>query len=226
MTVPGSSEASHAKRRDEMATQVKVNPSDPRVKRTRQLLKQSLADLLSKRPFHELTVQDIADRATLNRVTFYAHFDDKYDLFSSWIRDEFVSRLEAQLPSSSDLSATNLRLLCRVVLQSLLDTQTHCRPVHDRYTPLFESAVQEALYAFVLDWLRHSSVEEPLRDVSAETLAAAMSWMIFGAGIDWSRSAESRPLDKFVDELVIILLRGASEVFVEEKLSDHRVSPS
>jgi AcrR family transcriptional regulator len=207
-----------------MATLVKVNPNDPRVKRTRQLLKQALSDLLAEKPFQDITVQDIADRATVNRVTFYAHFEDKYDLISSWIRDGFMERLEAALPVTSPLSAGNLHLLCRVVLETLRETQTHCRPVHERYGPLFESAVQEALYAFILDWLRHWSVEEPLPEVSVESLAASMSWTIFGAGIDWSRSTEARSLDRVVDQIVAVLLRGASEVFRES--SSHQSTSS
>jgi AcrR family transcriptional regulator len=207
-----------------MATQVKVNPNDPRVKRTRQLLKQALSDLLAEKSFQDVTVQDITDRATLNRVTFYAHFEDKYDLISHWIRDGFVERLEAALPVISPLSARNLQVLCRVVLETLGETQTHCRRLHERYGPLFESAVQEALYAFILDWLRHWSVDEPLPEVSVESLAAAMSWTIFGAGIDWSRSTEARSLDRFVDEIVAVLLRGAADVFRQDDKGDRASS--
>ena len=45
------------------------------------------------------------------------------------------------------------------------------------------------------------------------TLAAAMSWAIFGAGIDWSRNEKPRPLEPFVDEIVAVLVHGAAEVF-------------
>ena len=196
-----------------MATQVKVNPNDPRVKRTRQLLKQALSDLLAQKPFQDITVQDIADRATVNRVTFYAHFEDKYDLVSSVIRDGFVERLQAALPPSSALSARSLHVLCRVVLESLAEAHTQCRPADARYGPLFESAVQEALYAFILDWLRQSSVIDPLPGVTTESLAAAVSWTIFGAGIDWSRDRDGRSLNESVHEMVAVLTRGVSEVF-------------
>ncbi len=207
-----------------MATQVKVNPNDPRVKRTRQLLKQALADLLAEKAFHEITVQDITERATLNRVTFYAHFEDKYDLLSTWVRDYFVERLEATLPVSSPVSVENLRLLCRLVLVTLRETHDHqCRPSDTRYDPLGEAAVQDALYAFILDWLR-SSQDDESPTTSVETLATVMSWTIFGAGMDWSRSAAPRPLDTFLDEIVAVLYRGAVGVFAQGHRSDRALS--
>lgn len=53
----------------------------------------------------------------------------------------------------------------------------------------------------------------PLQEVSLESLPAALSWTIPGAGIDWSRGSEGRSLDGFVDEIVAVLLLGTSRVF-------------
>ena len=49
---------------------------DPRVKRTRTLLEQAFMDLIQEEGFQGVTVQDIAERAGVNRATFYAHFAD------------------------------------------------------------------------------------------------------------------------------------------------------
>jgi AcrR family transcriptional regulator len=46
---------------------------DPRVRRTRKLLQDALRSLLFERRFSRISVQDIAERATVNRATFYAH---------------------------------------------------------------------------------------------------------------------------------------------------------
>jgi AcrR family transcriptional regulator len=196
-----------------MATRVRVNPHDPRVKRTRQLLKQALSDLLAEKPFQDITVQDIADRATVNRVTFYAHFEDKYDLISAWIRDGFVKQLEAALPLNSSLSAEHLRMLCSVVLASLREAHRQCRAADAQYGPLFESAVQEALCDFILEWLRQWPREESMQGMTIESVAAMMSWTIFGAGIDWSRSGQVRSLDDVADEIVQGVLHGVSTIF-------------
>ena len=76
----------------------KDNVADPRARRTRQLLEQAFADLMQQKGFQALTVQDIADRATVNRATFYAHFEDKYDLLDSFIREGFQKSLSTIVP--------------------------------------------------------------------------------------------------------------------------------
>jgi AcrR family transcriptional regulator len=45
--------------------------TDPRVLRSRQLLMESLLRLLGRKEFDEISIQEIADEATLNRATFY-----------------------------------------------------------------------------------------------------------------------------------------------------------
>ncbi len=56
------------------------NSNDLRVRRTRTLLTQALLSLMKKKPFEKITITDICEKAMVHRTTFYAHFEDKYDL--------------------------------------------------------------------------------------------------------------------------------------------------
>lgn len=53
---------------------------DLRQKRTDQFLVNALLQLMEERPFQELSVVDICQRAMVHRTTFYAHFEDKHAL--------------------------------------------------------------------------------------------------------------------------------------------------
>lgn len=53
---------------------------DPRVLRTRMRLREALIGLIAEKGFDATTVQDITDRAMLNRATFYLHYSDKQEL--------------------------------------------------------------------------------------------------------------------------------------------------
>ncbi len=53
---------------------------DLRVRRTRKNLREALVDLATEKGFEAVTVQDLTDRAMVNRATFYRHYQDKYAL--------------------------------------------------------------------------------------------------------------------------------------------------
>lgn len=57
-----------------------MGKQDLRVRRTKKLLSDALLEIMSEKPFEKISVMDICDRAMVHRATFYAHFEDKYDL--------------------------------------------------------------------------------------------------------------------------------------------------
>lgn len=62
---------------------------DLRVTRTRLHLKEALLELISEIGYEAITIQKIADRALINRATFYLHYKDKYDLLDTVCTDIF-----------------------------------------------------------------------------------------------------------------------------------------
>ncbi len=71
---------------------------DRRIQRTRQLLLNSLIELILEKGYEAITVQDIIDRANVGRSTFYSHFQDKEDLLLSGFEDvrEILESFHAQ----------------------------------------------------------------------------------------------------------------------------------
>lgn len=68
---------------------------DLRVKKTYKALIEALAELMEERPFEEITVAALCDRAMIRRTTFYKHFADKYEFLSFAFQnlwDEFKER--------------------------------------------------------------------------------------------------------------------------------------
>lgn len=58
---------------------------DLRVRRTRKLLQKALIELTIEKGFADVTVSDIAERAMVNRSTFYRHYLDKYEVLREYI---------------------------------------------------------------------------------------------------------------------------------------------
>ncbi|MEH7175975.1 TetR/AcrR family transcriptional regulator, partial [Priestia megaterium] len=63
---------------------------DPRIIRTRKLLMDAFIKVTRKKDFKDITIRDITDEATVNRATFYSHFQDKYDLMDVAITEEIL----------------------------------------------------------------------------------------------------------------------------------------
>lgn len=68
---------------------------DRRVRRTRDRLGDALVALLVEKPFDDITVQDVLDRAQVSRSTFYSHYRDKNDLLLSDAEDFFEAMANA-----------------------------------------------------------------------------------------------------------------------------------
>lgn len=76
---------------------------DPRVRRTRDRLGDALMELMHGKPFTEITVQQVLDRAGVGRSTFYTHYRDKDDLFISDV-EEFFERMSDLLQQRGENS--------------------------------------------------------------------------------------------------------------------------
>jgi AcrR family transcriptional regulator len=66
--------------------------ADLRIRRTHKYLQEAIIELIGEKGFEAITVGDIAERAMINRATFYRHYEDKYDLVAK-IFEECVDYL-------------------------------------------------------------------------------------------------------------------------------------
>ena len=58
---------------------------------TKTVLKDSLIELMKEKPISKITIKELCENADVNRTTFYAHYEDQYQLLKS-IEDETFSR--------------------------------------------------------------------------------------------------------------------------------------
>jgi AcrR family transcriptional regulator len=190
-----------------------VNENDPRVQRTRQLLLQAFIDLVQeKQNIHTISIQEITTRATVNRATFYAHFEDKYALVESWMREKFQRMLACRLPASSTLQKSTLHTLILAVFDSLAFGRRYARPSNRQFFPLFEQALQQELSNILLRWLKQAPAKIPQSEETLATTAQVMSWTIFGPAVQWSREERSCSAEEMAQHVLTIVIAGLSPV--------------
>src|ERR1700691_173638 len=99
--------------------QPETGTADPRILRSRRMLMDSLAKLLIKRDFEDISIQEIADEATLNRATFYLHYADKNALLHAMTGVRFRDLMERREPLRS--ASATISLKAPAVLVSWLE---------------------------------------------------------------------------------------------------------
>jgi AcrR family transcriptional regulator len=183
---------------------------DPRVKRTRELIVGAFGELVAEKGHRGLTVQEIAERATVNRATFYDHFRDQYELLDYFISEAFRGELRRSLPATPGLDEETLRVLVLAVCDFLSKLETGCRTRSDRQfiRPMVEAQVQSELYEELLGWLEASPRKANGRLASPENTASVVSWAIFGAGLEWSRNGGAKSAEGLADEVLSVIVEG------------------
>ncbi len=190
---------------------------DPRVKRTRQWLQKALLDLMAEKGFEAITVQEIAERAMVNRATFYAHFTDKYALLEHSMRALFQEKLRAELPEGSPFTPENLQSLIRLVAENLAEVQGHCTPPRGQMDTLMEKQVKAELHDTLRGWLGERSTGKTAGPPTIEQAATIASWAIYGAALQWSQRGRREPSNEFAQQVLPLIL--ASLQF--ERLARH-----
>jgi len=76
---------------------------DERALRTRDRLGGAFVALIHEKPIEDVTVQDVLNRASVGRSTFYLHFRDKNDLLLSQL-EKFLEMMSTLLSVSKEVS--------------------------------------------------------------------------------------------------------------------------
>jgi AcrR family transcriptional regulator len=181
-----------------MAGTLAERPSriDPRVTRTRKLIREALASLLAEKNFESISVQDIAERATVNRATFYAHFTDKFALLDAMIREDFAGHLAEGDP----LRAARARALLTAVGANVFAfVASHRRCKIDRdFEPQMQRSMEAELTSFLTQRFEHCT---------SMLVASAL----VGAAMSWRRQAANAPFEPIVANIVGILVEGVDK---------------
>src|ERR1700675_4655314 len=165
---------------------------DPRIRRTRQLLQGALRKLLEQIEFDKISVQDITEAATVNRATFYAHYDDKFALLGELIRVTFLDLL-AQRGAKLDGGCFHVIILA--VCDYLSDLQkSHLFNQH-QFEPFVEATVIDQIRIVLLDGFQRHPVE---RSIPAEMIAATARWAICGGVKQWVNTENRVSAEEFV----------------------------
>jgi AcrR family transcriptional regulator len=168
--------------------------TDPRILRSRQMLMEALARLLDRKEFDDISVQEIADEATLNRATFYLHYADKNALLQAMTAARFRDLIARRGLSFTDCDGA-LRAIALGVCDYLAET-TGC-PSQLTKMPL-EGSIIPVVEGMFLEGAAHHPAHPGVDPAMLGTTAA---WAIFGAARRWYQTPDRIPAEEMAAKI-------------------------
>src|SRR5260370_20504777 len=173
---------------------------DPRIRRTRQLLQQALDSLLKNKEFDEISVQDIADAATVNRATFYDHYADKFELLKCMVGCRFQELLSERKVQFGGTWAAEVRAIVVAVCDYVAHRQgSNCKREIESH---MASAIIMAVREILLEGLKRHPADSA---AAPEIVAATVSWAIYGAAREWVQTHNRCTSEEVADTVTMLV---------------------
>src|SRR5450432_557675 len=174
--------------------QPEAGTTDPRILRSRRMLMDALASLLIKKEFEEISVQEIADEATLNRATFYLHYPDKNALLQATtavrFRDLIVRR---------GLSFTNCDGALRAIALGVCDYLAETTGCPDQLAKMpLEGSIIPVVEGMFLEGAAHHAMAP---GADPKLLATTAAWAVFGAARGWYQTPDHIPAEEMAAKI-------------------------
>lgn len=114
---------------------------DLRIERTKKCIKDAFIELRKTKPIEKVTVKELAALASINKATFYSHYNDIYDL-SEQMEEETIQSILETIPHI-DCLVSNPPLAVKELTDALKNNFA--------FTSILFSGSREGLYSIKLE---------------------------------------------------------------------------
>lgn len=167
---------------------------------TKRALEQSLKNLLLKKPLNKITINDIVNDCGINRMTFYYHFKDIYDLVEWSCREDARRALdENKTHDTWQQGLLQIFLAVRENKPFILNVY-HC--VHREQVERYLAPLVDDL---VMGVLNEESAGILVREEDKTFIAQVYSYVLVGLMLDWIKDDMRQDPEEIVDRLVRLI---------------------
>ena len=178
---------------------------------TKKALAAALKDQLLKKPLHKITINDITEECGINRMTFYYHFKDIYDLVEWTCVEDAVRALEGN--KTYDTWQQGFYNIFEAVLQNkpFIMNVYHCvdREQVEKYlNPLVDD--------LLMGVIEEQAAGMTVRDEDKQFIAKVYAYSFVGLMLDWIRDDRKDDPEELVKKFAMVIqgdLAGALSRF-------------
>lgn len=147
---------------------------DRRIKKSQGAIMDALISLMAEKDFEKITINEIAERADVNRGTVYAHYTDKYNLLELCVETRLDQLIESCMPvdgSMPNTSQSSILQVFRMLEQNYLFYSTL---LTSKGVPAFKNRLQDMMILSIRQQLADYPGNLPVQqEVMAQFLASA-----------------------------------------------------
>lgn len=180
---------------------------------TKRALEQSLKNLLLKKPLTKITVGDITDDCGINRMTFYYHFKDIYDLVEWSCLEDAKRALDEK--KTYDTWQQGLLQIFKAVQENKPFILNVYRCVHREQV---EKYLQPLVDQLLLNVINEEAAGITVRDEDKQFIAQVYSYMFIGLMLDWIKDDMREDPQQIVENLSKLIKGSVSVALSRFKL--------
>lgn len=167
---------------------------------TKKALAASLKNMLLKKPLTQITINDITEDCGVNRMTFYYHFKDIYDLIE-WVCVEDASKALAGKKTYTTWQEGFLS-----IFQSVQENRPFIMNV---YRSVSREQVENYLYKLVYDLVigvvDEKSAGMAVRESDKQFIADFYKYAFVGILLDWIKNDMKEDPQMIIDQLSLMV---------------------
>lgn len=173
---------------------------------TKRALEQSLKNLLLKKPLTKITISDIAEDCGINRMTFYYHFKDIYDLVEWSCLEDARKALEEK--KTYETWQQGFIQLFEAVRENKPFIMNVYRCVHREQV---EKYLKPPVDNLLLGVINEEAAGMTVRDEDKSFIAQVYSYVFVGLMLDWVRDDMREDPEALVGRLALVLKGSVSQ---------------
>nr|WP_084224916.1 TetR/AcrR family transcriptional regulator [Paenibacillus pectinilyticus] len=159
---------------------------DPRVLRTRLLIRDAFIELLQEMELEKITVNRIAERATINRVTFYLHYRDIPDMLDR-LADDMINEIQDILNEVPNPPGFNMEIMIRMLEHIEQNSKFYKVLLASKRMPVFTERLMKLISDFIMGRMDKLGASKTL-NVQKDIAIWYGSSAIIGTIVFWLRN--------------------------------------
>ena len=174
---------------------------DLRITKTKKALYIALLDLMKEETFENIKVSDICEKALINRSTFYAHYSDKYELVSSFIKN-LTDELKWELEKNEHISTSKA-----YYLEMLRLFFSHVEKQKEAYASILINNRNSIMMDMVYKTLDEDIKKHlPLKtEIPSDIVSKFYLGAVFNIGVEWLNSNNQYTKEEIMHYLDLLI---------------------